>query len=1120
MNKMNDRRSNPVAIFAISWLGPPVLEIDGRPFRLEMRKTLALLAYLSLSPQNPTRETLASLFWPDHDQQHALSSLRRNLYSLAKSVPPGLIEADREKIGLRREDWLHIDVEGFRGHLAFGKEHSHPANRVCLDCLSSLEKAVAVYKGDFLEGFNLKDCPGFDEWQLYQRESLRSEYSGALEKLAAHHQDQKEWEKAIAYARRWVALDCFNESAQRMLIGLYSKSGQRSMALRQYDILFDLLKNEFDQVPEAETNTLYQSLLSVEAYVQAENGPTLSSAIYQRPEPLIKTKLYIPQLREERVARPRLVEMLDSGSKRSLTLVSAPAGFGKTTLLASWATQARCPIAWFSIDEGDNDPIRFVTYLIAALDSVLPPDLSERFQAFTQSLQPSVQSTLIQLINHLSAERGSFILVLDDYQFIHSLDVHAALEFLLEKIPACMHLVISTRKDPPLSLARLRACDQLVEIRMKDLHFSLEESAGFLKQVMSLAISNEDVSSLETRTEGWIAGLQMAALAIRSVASQSTREANSMDSGQIVSRFIQTFSGNNRYILDYLVEEVLSHCPEVIRRFLLQSSIPERFSGPLCDAITEGEGSQNILEKLENENLFLVPLDSERQWYRYHQLFAELLRFKLEDTLLNGSESDKEGLPCLEELHLRTANWLEKNLLYGEAIHHFIAARKYDQAAALIEAQALPTIFNTGQSYTLLEWISMLPLDLFRSRPRLNIVKAWSLIPQNQFAAASEQLHTTWLAVNDLQDGESSSLIGEIALIRGVLAELSSRDVIVMREQAQLAWEKLPQNNLMLRCLAAWLLGASYYWDGDTRDAKKYFLQAIRLCQEAGNNYFTLVTIADLSTVLCEQGRFREAYQLLLQNQQEMSSGNRQLHPRLGQLYINSSKILLQWNRLEEAENHLNLGIDITVRDPLEEILYYGISIMPYLKLAQGKQEEAIRLAQECLDRLETYPLPYLPSIIKSNLIQFWIRVDDREHIEEWLGECEVRPGGPVLYVNEGIYTSLARILIWQRQPEVALKILAELYIYAKSRGRNGKLFCILALQALAYKEIGDIGRALETLEGSLRLVKSEGCIRPFVDEGDAMEELLQLGATNGVWKQAGLGTYVNNLLKIFQQKG
>jgi DNA-binding SARP family transcriptional activator len=621
----------------LSWLGPPAIEYEGRPLRLEMRKPLALLAYLSLSPQSPTRETLASLFWLEHDQQHALSSLRRSLFSLGRSLPPGFLEVDREKIGLRREDWLKVDVEEFRQQLAFARQHPHPPNHVCPDCLSSLEKAAAIYKGDFFEGFNLKDCPGFDEWQFFQRESLRSDYAGVLEKLAAYYQGRCEWEKAIRYARTWLALDRLNEPAQRMLIGLYNQSGQQRMALRQYETLIDLLQNELGQSPEAETLSLYQSLLSTEASGRVENGSALSRSTSRGPEPLIKTKLYIPPLRVDRVARPRLLELLDAGSQRPLTLVSAPAGFGKTTLLASWAAHTGLPIAWFSIDEGDNDPVRFVDYLIAALGSVLPPEVSEQFQAFTQTLKASVQPTLIQLINHLAGEREPFVLILDDYQFIHSLDVHNALAFLVEKIPACMHLIIATRSDPPFSLAQLRASDRLIEIRASDLRFSLEESAGFLKQVMSLNLLNEDVSALEERTEGWIAGLQMAALAIRTVASQPTRELNAIDSGQAVSRFIHAFSGSNRYILDYLVEEVFGRHPLEIRSFLLHTSILERFSSPLCDAVTKTEGSQNILEGLEKENLFLVPLDSERRWYRYHHLFAELLRFKLEETLSKAS---------------------------------------------------------------------------------------------------------------------------------------------------------------------------------------------------------------------------------------------------------------------------------------------------------------------------------------------------------------------------------------------------------------------------------------------------------------------------------------------------
>ncbi len=357
-----------------------------------------------------------------------------------------------------------------------------------------------------------------------------------------------------------------------------------------------------------------------------------------------------------------------------------------------------------------------------------------------------------------------------------------------------------------MSLARLRARDQLVEIRMNDLRFSLEESTSFLKQVMVLHLSNEDVSALEARTEGWIAGLQMAALAIRTVASQSSKGVNSLDSKEVVSRFIKAFSGSNRYILDYLGEEVLRRTPKEIRSFLLQTSILERFSGPLCDAVTEKAGSQNILEELEKENLFLVALDGHRRWYRYHHLFAELLRFKLEEDNSTRSELQKEGFPVLEELHLRAADWLEKNQLFGEAIRHYIAANKYDRAGELIEYQTYPMIWTRGQAYTVQEWLAGLPDDLFRSRPRLNIAKAWILILQNQFAAALGQLEIPCQVIQDRQDADADSVLGEIALVRGALAELRTRDVEEMHKQGLLAWEMLPReefNAARPGCLAA-----------------------------------------------------------------------------------------------------------------------------------------------------------------------------------------------------------------------------------------------------------------------------------------------------------------------------
>jgi LuxR family maltose regulon positive regulatory protein len=1105
-------------IHRLSWLGPPVIKADDHPLRLEMRKTLALLAYLSLSPQSPTRETLATMFWPEFDQQHSLTNLRRNLFSLAKSLQPGLLETDREKIGLRRGAWLQIDVEEFYEQLSFVKEHSHSPDRLCPDCLSSLQKAVDTYKGDFLEGFNLKDCPVFDEWQYYQRESLRSEYASALEKLAIYYQGQGEWENAIHYARSWLALDRLNEPGQRMLMELYNQSGQRRLALRQYETLIELLQNELGQSPEAETLSLYQSIESMEATNLGEGESAPSRSTSRKSEPLIKTKLFIPPLRVDRISRQRLFELLDGGSQRPLTLVSAPAGFGKTTLLASWAAQTRLPIAWFSIDDGDNDPARFVAYLIAALDSILSADLSETFQAFTQSLQPSIQPVLVQLINYLADQREPFVLILDDYQFIHSQAVHGALSFLLEKIPVCMHLVIATRSDPPISLALLRGRDQLVEIRMGDLRFSIEESAGFLNQGMALGLADEDVSALEARTEGWIAGLQMAALAIRTLASPLTKEARAMDRAQGVSQFIQDFSGSNRYILDYLGEEVLSRCPEELRTFLLQTSILERFSGSLCDAVTGRSNSQKILEELEKTNLFVVPLDSERYWYRYHHLFAELLLYKMEDALSRRSEAERDDLPYLEELHGRAAGWYEKNQFFSEAIHHYIVAKNYDQAAVLIESQTYAMILTKGQAYTVREWLAGLPEDLFRSRPRLFVAKALTLILQDQFAAALEQLEISQQVVQERPDWEADSILGEIAVLRGSLAELRTRDVEAMHTQGLLAWEKLPREDSMLRGLAAWLLGASDLFRGDIQPAEYYLEQAIQLCQSAGNTFITSVATLDLSNVRVERGKYRQAFRLLMQTLQEMSSGGRYSHPSLGYLYYGTSQILLNWNELDDAERQLKLGIDLMTQGLPGEVLIMATSILPHLKLAQGKREEALRLAEECLQRVEAYPLPYIPSMVKANLARFWIRIEDQDRIDAWFGNCGLTPDDPILCVHEAEYITLAKVLMWMGRTEDAFKVLTRIHDLTRSQGRNGKRLHVLVLQAMALKQLKDLDLALKTLETSLRLAQSEGCIRPYVDEGISMKELLQLGAARGIWHQTQLTSYVNRLLKAIQQ--
>ncbi len=1089
-------------------MGPPVIELDGVAVHVETRKTTALLAYLSVNQQSIPREVLANLFWPNFDQKHAQANLRRSLFSLNNSIKKEILIPGGGSIGINELVSTWMDVHEFQRQISSAQSHANADLPACEDCLELLDKAAGLCRGEFLAGLNLPDCPEFDEWQYFQREGLKQELTRCLEQLAKGYASQSKWEIAIGYARRWVSSDRLNEPAHRSLMSLYYQSGQRSAAIRQYKSLTQLLQEEFGQSPEPETVQLYEQ---VQAHpFEKHLHPTVPFA--QENEPLIKTKMLIPPLRVERIPRLRLLELLDAGCQRSLTLISAPAGFGKTTLLAHWTTNTQLPVAWFSLDEGDNDPIRFLSYLIAAVDSVLP-GFAEQFQGAFQLLQPTVQPILIGLINHLASVSEPFVLILDDYHFIHSPDVHRNLAFLVEKIPACMHVILATRVDPPLPLARLRARDQLIEIRANDLRFTTEESTDFLKQVMSLDLTNEDVSALNVRTEGWIAGLQMAALALRSIIRPQLPPVSGSDNIQKdIAGFIQVFSGSNRYILDYLGEEVLNSLPGEIKRFLLQTSILERLSGPLCDAVTGTSVSLSILKELEKRNLFLIPLDEERCWYRYHHLFQELLRYQTEEVHLISPGQDGEIGFELGDLHLRAANWFEQQNLMNEAVQHFLAARQFDRVAGLIEAQGDTMLFTIGQTYTLFEWITALPAEQFRLRPRLSVLQAWALFAQNQFASGQEALETAWQVVKDRQDQQSTSLCGEIALARGVLSELSNRDVVVMREQALLAWEKIPPDHLMLRGLAAWLLGSSYYFDGDPLNAEKYFSQAVHLCRQASNIYFTLVSIGDLTNVQRELGRYREAFHLLLKTEQEMSAGD-QPHPMLGHLYIASSQILLQWNDLAASEQHLKLGLDLVAQGIPGEILIFGLSALPYLRLAQGKPGEAQRLAQECLDKLESYPLPYLPQQVRASLVRFWLRVGRIDRIQEWLINCNVSPEDTITYIYEAKYFALAKILLWQGRSDEALKLLERLAEYSQARSRNGKLSYILELQALAFQQQNNQDAALAALERSLKLAQSEGYIRAYVDEGLQMQALLELGTEQGRWSGAYLDSFVNQLL-------
>ncbi|MBX2865087.1 MAG: helix-turn-helix transcriptional regulator, partial [Leptolyngbyaceae cyanobacterium MAG.088] len=430
--------------------------------------------------------------------------------------------------------------------------------------------------------------------------------------------------------------------------------------------------------------------------------------------PLLETKLYLPKWTADQVSRPRLLNRIHP--ERKLTLVSAPAGFGKTTLLAEWvAAVATKPVAWFSLDQSDNDPAVFWTYLITALQKV-QPSLSERALSLLQSSQPpTIESILMTLLNELATATEDIVLILDDYHRIDTQAIHSGIGFFLTHLPPQLHLIIASRADPPLSLARLRSCGDLTELRVTDLRFTSDEAATFLNQVMGLEILAAEVSALEQRTEGWIAGLQLAAL--------------SLQGREDVSDFVAAFSGDDRYIVDYLLEEVLQRQPEYVRHFLLRTAILDRLSGSLCDAVTGQNDGQSMLETLERGNLFIIPLDNKRQWYRYHHLFADVL-------LAHALKECPEQMPAL---HGQASKWYEQNELFSDAIRHALAAKDFDHAVGLIE-QVWPAMRNRQQERTVLGWIKALPDSLIRIRPVLSVVYAIALLNTGQTDLVEDRL--------------------------------------------------------------------------------------------------------------------------------------------------------------------------------------------------------------------------------------------------------------------------------------------------------------------------------------------------------------------------------------------
>jgi LuxR family maltose regulon positive regulatory protein len=819
-------------------------------------------------------------------------------------------------------------------------------------------------------------------------------------------------------------------------------------------------------------------------------------------EQLLTTKLYMPQPRPELVRRPRLHQQLNEAPHRKLTLISAPAGFGKTTLVSDWthsllAEQSETNentyrIAWFSLDQGDNDPARFLGYLVAALRRIEEAENPIGVSALTmlQSPQPlPVEDMLITLINDMSTISNRAILVLDDYHVIESAQIDGAITFLLEHLPPHMHIVIATRDDPRLPLARLRGRGQLTELRATDLRFTPNEAAEFLNQVMHLDLSSEDVAVLESRTEGWIAGLQLAAISMRGHHDTAS--------------FIQSFSGSHRFVLDYLIEEVLEQQSPDIQAFLLQTAILDRLTGPLCDALTGATDGHAMLETLERANLFVVPLDVERRWYRYHHLFADLLLQRLRQT-----QPDWEL-----DLHFRACIWFEQQGFMDEAIEHALCAEDFDRAVSLMQHVA-EDVWNRDEREKLRRWLDKLPEGLLFNNPQLNIFHAWSLFAAGQHDMAERSLQAIEQAVtgsSELSAAEIDQLHGRIAVARAHLA-VSQSNVPRVIEYAHQALDYLTEQDVIWNTSVTIALGDAYSLGGKLTEAYHARVATVAASEATGNVYMILMANLKLAITLRQLGEIQpiiEKRQPLLQLANETGMAHT---VTMGCLMAVFGEALAEKNDLDEALHLATTGVALVEHGSSVVSQGWAYLCLVRILFSRGEMDAAEEIIRkfEKADREADVPA-WLTSNIATWRVRIWLAQGKLQAATQWAAERGLDLDVCPIYMRVLEYVAWARVLLAEGRLDEVLHLLERLAEDAEAWHISARLIEIMMLQALAYQAKDDKDQAMTALENALTRAEPGGFIRTFVDEGPSMAQLLLEAVARDIMPE-----YAQRLLAAF----
>ena len=1090
----------------------------GVPVPVRGAKQRVLLALLALRRGRPVSAWLIDVLWGDGQAANPANALQAQIGQLRRTLGAAAILTTEAGYALAAGP-DEVDVVRFERLVAEGQRlaaggEMEPASAV-------LGEALCLRRGEPLAEFT--DAGLFDAERAHLDElTLRAiesragadlglgrygELAGDLEALCREHPLRE---------RLWELL----------ILALY-RSGRQAEALRAYTEIRDRLVGELGIDPGPALRELQARILAQDPSLGPASAPA-SPAPTQKPQiaqvaappeaagrrgdslaaaPLLETKLYMPGSRRDLVPRPRLSERLDRGTASKLTIVSAPAGFGKTTLLTQWlAAGPAAPAderlaAWLSLDRADNDPASFWTYVIAALRTAAP-EVGESALALLQAPRPPpIETVLTVLLNDLRATAGDIVLVLDDYHVIDARDVQDAMAFLLDHLPAGLHVVIASRADPALPLARWRARGELAEIRAAGLRFTPDEAAAYLNEMMGLALTARDVATLEGRTEGWIAALQLAAL--------------SMQGRDDVAGFIAGFAGDDRYVVDYLAEEVLQRQPDRVQAFLLQTSILGRLSGPLCDAVTGQGGGKAMLEALDRGNLFLVPLDDRRRWYRYHQLFADVLQARLLD----------EQPGQVPDLHRRASAWYQQNGEPSVAIGHALAGEDFGRAADLVE-RAIPAMRMSRQEAALRGWLKALPDEVVRVRPVLSVGLAGALLAVGEFEGVEGRLRdaerclaaTTGTGAGSpapsaemAGDGEEFRRVpAGIELYRSALA-MARGDVPGTVRHARRAIDLSPEEDHLVRASAAGMSGLASWTSGDLEAGHSAYAECVAGLRRAGHIADIFGCAIALADIRSAQGRLGEAMRTYEQALQGAPEQGGPVLRGTADMHVGMSEVHRERDDLPAATQHLLRSQELGEHLGLPQNRYRWRVAMARVRQAEGDLPGALDLLNEA-DRL--YTGDFFPNVrpVPALKARVWIAQGSLGEALGWAREQDLSADDDLSYLREFEHITLARMLLARHQDERSLReatrLLERLLLAAEKGGRTGRVIEILVLQALARQRLGNIPAALACLERAVTLAEPEGYVRVFADEGPPMASLLKAAARHGT-----AGNYVHRLL-------